>query len=119
MNCPNEKYKNLWHIFVSIEAIDGYNFNDLVDTSDCDTPVGKYIGAWANILVNEAIEIIPLGLKEKNFKIVFIERAVNLQSMADENDVDEEELEEADWLLSTSYRFKIVDRLYPYIADEE
>lgn len=39
--------------------------------------------------------------------------------MADENDVDEEELEEADWLLSTSYRFKIVDCLYPYIADEE
>ncbi len=90
----------------------------------CDTPVGKYIGAWANILVkadtiNEAIEIIPLGLKEKNFKVIFIERAVNLQSMADENDVEEEELEEADWLLSTSYRLKIVERLYPYIADEE
>lgn len=84
----------------------------------------KYIGAWANILVkantiNEAIEIIPLGLKEKNFKAIFIERAVNLQSMADENDVDEEELEEADWLISTSYRFKIVDRLYPYVTDEE
>ena len=124
MDCDNEKYKNLWHIFVNIEAIEGYNFNDLIDTSDCDTTVSKYIGAWTNILVkadtiNEAIEIIPLGLKEKNFKVIFIERAVNLQSMADENDVDEEELEEADWLLSTSYRFKIVDCLYPYIADEE
>ena len=124
MDCDNEKYKNLWHIFVNIEAIEGYNFNDLIDTSDCDTTVGKYIGAWANILVkantiNEAIEIIPLGLKEKNFQVIFIERAINLQSMADENDVDEEEMEEADRLLSTSYRFKIVDRLYPYIADEE
>ena len=124
MNCDNEKYKNLWHIFVSIEAIDGYHFNDLVDTSDCDTPVDKYIGARANILVkadtiNDAIEIIPWGLKEKNFKFIFIERAVNLQSMVDENDVDEEEMEEADWLLSTSYRFKIVDRLYPYVTDEE
>ncbi len=124
MDCDNEKYKNLWHIFVNIEAIEGYNFNDLIDTSDCDTTVSKYIGAWTNILVkadtiNEAIEIIPLGLKEKNFKVIFIERAVNLQSMADENDVEEEELEEADWLLSTSYRLKIVERLYPYIADEE
>ena len=113
MDCDNEKYKNLWHIFVNIEAIEGYNFNDLIDTSDCDTTVSKYIGAWTNILVkadtiNEAIEIIPLGLKEKNFKVIFIERAVNLQSMADENDVDEEELEEADWLLSTSYRSKLL-----------
>lgn len=41
MDCDNEKYKNLWHIFVNIEAIEGYNFNDLIDTSDCDTPVGN------------------------------------------------------------------------------
>ncbi len=57
MDCDNEKYKNLWHIFVNIEAIEGYNFNDLIDTSDCDTTVvSKYIGAWTNILVRRPIQ---------------------------------------------------------------
>ena len=118
------KYDTLWLAFVNIEAMDGYDFNDLIDTSDCNDVVPQYIGAWANILIkantiNEAIDIIPLGLKEKGFKILFIESVGNLQPMVEHKEINDDEIAEADWLLSSNYKFKIMDSIYPYITDEE
>lgn len=118
------KYDTLWLAFVNIEAMDGYNFNDLIDTSDCNDMIPQYIGAWANILVkadiiNEAIDIIPLGLKEKKFKIRFIESVGNLQPIVEHKEITDAEIAEADWLLSSNYKFIIMDRIYPYITDEE
>lgn len=118
------KYNTLWLAFVNIGAMDGYDFNDLIDTSDCEDVTSRYIGAWANILVkadtiNEAIDIIPLGLKEKGFEFLFIESVCNLQPMVEHEDINESEIEEADWLLSSEYKFKIMDRIYPYVTDEE
>lgn len=91
------KYDTLWLAFVNIEAMDGYDFNDLIDTSDCNDVVPQYIGAWANILIkantiNEAINIIPLGLKEKGFKILFIESVGNLQPMVEHKEMIESPL---------------------------
>lgn len=118
------RYNNLWHAFVNIGAMEGYDFNDLIDMSDCEETTDKYIGAWANLLIkahtiNEAIDIIPLGLKEKNFKVLFIESVCNLQSMVEHEEIDEDEIAEADWLQSSDYKFKIVNRIYPYVTDEE
>ena len=113
-----DKYNNFWLAFVNIRAEKGYKFNDLIDLG-ADDPKSSYVGAWANIIVkaeemNEAIEIIPQGLKELNFDVVFIDKIENLGSLIDYGEVNELVASEVNWLSESDYVFKISDKLFPY-----
>ena len=110
-------YRNVWIIFVQIEPEENYSFEELVESDEADEE--KYIGAWANVLVkadtiNEALDIIPQGLKEKNFEVVFIDKIENVESLVEYEEIDLKVLTEIDWLLSTRYVFMISDKLFPY-----
>ncbi len=111
------KYSDLWMVFVNIKAKAGYDFRDLVDMPKKNS--NKFEGAWANLLVraktiNEAIDVVPLGLSELNFDVVFIDRVENIGTLAENNEVKAEVLEECDWLLESGYVFKISDKFFSY-----
>lgn len=113
----NMKYSELWMVFVNINAKSGYDFRDLVDMPEKNS--NEFKGAWANILVraktiNEVIDIVPLGLSELNFDVVFIDRVENIGTLAENNEVKVEVLKECDWLLESGYVFKISDKLFSY-----
>jgi DNA-dependent RNA polymerase auxiliary subunit epsilon len=115
------KYSNLWLLFVNIKARKGLKFVDLIDTDDAESMDSrkKYIGAWANLLIkadtiNKAIDIAPLGLKELNFEIKFIDKIENLGSLLEYNEIKNDVIEEAEWLLKSGFIFKISDKLFPY-----
>jgi len=116
-NMYNE-YKKVWLAFVQIEAQENYSFNDLIDSENADTP--QYAGAWANVLVkadniNTVLEILPQGLDEKNFKVIFIDKIENVASLIEYEELDKNVIKEVDWLLSTDYVFKISDKIFPYV----
>lgn len=113
----NNKYKNTWLAFVNIIAKNG-KITDLIDLEGVEDN-SDYSGAWANVIVkgttiNEAIEIIPLGLEELGFSVDFIDKIENISSLIEYDEVDENVIEEVDWLLSTDYVFKVSDKLFPY-----
>lgn len=113
-----KKYSDCWLVFVNLKARDGYIFNDLIDLSDSTSDM-NYKGAWANIIVkadtiNEALEIVPLGLEELDFEIVFIDKVENIASLVEYKEVSDDVLLEVDWLLRSKYVFKISDKLFPY-----
>lgn len=112
-----KNYKNIWLVFVQIVAEEGFLFEDLIDSDE--QVAEKYDGAWANLIVkadkiNDAIEIVPQGLKEKNFEVEFIDKVENVQSLVEDNEIDNKVLEEINWLLSTEYVFMISDKIFPY-----
>lgn len=112
------KYKSIWLVFVNIVPEPNYQFDDLIDNEAND--LQKYVGAWANILVkaqtiDEALKIAPVGLRELKFEIEFVEKIENFQSLVDYNEANTEIIKEADWLLKSKYKFKISDRLFPYL----
>lgn len=114
-----KKYKQLWIASVDIEAAPEYEFNDLVDCSECDNTLPAYTGAWANIIlqsetINEALILLEMGLSEKNFIVKFIDKIENLYSLVEDNDVNIDIIKEAEWLYSSKYRFMISDKLWPY-----
>ncbi len=114
----NSNYKNVWLVFVQIIPEINYSFEELIE-SDKEIEE-KYTGAWANLLVkadtiNEALEIVPQGLKEKFFKVVCIDKIENVQSLFEYEDIDFDVLKEIDWLLSTDYVFMISDKIFPYV----
>jgi hypothetical protein len=111
-----DQYLAVWLVFVNIKPLDGFKFHELIETKRKNE---NYIGAWANILVradtiHKALEIIPRGLKELNFEILFIDKIENFKSLVDYKEIAPEVIEEADWLLCTSYVFKISDKIFPY-----
>ena len=116
------KYKQIWVASVDIEAVPGYDFMELIDYSDHNEVLPKYIGAWANVIIqsatiNEALILLERGLNEKSFNIKFIDKIENLYSLIEDNDINEEIIKEAEWLYSSQYRFMISDKLWPYVND--
>lgn len=114
----NKKYNNIWLAFVNMKAQDNFKFIDLIDFNGEDFNI-NYIGAWANILVkansiNEAIEIIPKGLNELNFKVVFIDKIENMDSLIEYDEINKEVKTEVNWLIESNFVFKISDKLFPY-----
>jgi len=103
--------------FVQIAAQDNLSFAELIDSAhenDVD-----YIGAWANVLVKaesaqKALEIVPQGLAEKKFNVIFIDKIENVESLIESKELDSKVIKEVDWLLSTDYVFMISDRIFPY-----
>lgn len=120
---PKQEYEQIWMAFLDIKAQEGYEFDDLIDLSDCKDPAEvKSVGAWGNVLVRannikEAIEIIEMGLHEKKFEVKFIDSIKNFYSLVEEGTVSDEVIQEADWLYSSGYRFMISDRLWTYLED--
>ncbi|MGV3642368.1 MAG: hypothetical protein ACO1NZ_17730 [Adhaeribacter sp.] len=114
------KYKNVWLAFVQIKPEEDYSFGELIESDEENEE--EYIGAWANILIkadtlNEALEIVPLGLKEKNFEVVFIDKIENVQSLVEYEEIDLKVLKEIDWMLTTEYVFIISNKIFPYAAE--
>jgi hypothetical protein len=115
-----KKYQNLWLAFVQITAIDGYNFLDLVDFEK--KPAENFSGGFVWILVkaktiNEALALIPRGLDEKHFKVVFVDQICYLQTMIEDKSINKEIIEEADWFIHTQYVFKICNGIWAYSND--
>ena len=115
------KYQGIWLAFVEIKAKKGLVFNELIDQTS-NSYQQQYIGAMANILVhaatiNAALDIIPLGLGELGFEVIFINKIENFQSLVDYNELNESIKLEADWLLGSQYVFKISDKLFPYVGE--
>ena len=114
----NNKYSSVWLLLVQFVAKEGIRFNDLIDSEGREEKE-NYEGAWANVIVkansiSEAIEITPKGLAEKNFKMVFIDKAENLNSLIENKELDNSVVNEVDWLLSTEFVFMISDKVFPF-----
>ena len=125
----SNKYKKLWIALVRIVPKGGFSFNELVDLSDeIDETYGQrdinaFVGAWANILVvaeniSSALQIIPKGLNELELTVDVIDKIENTQSLINDNELSSEVLTDIDWLIGTSYKFKIVGRIFPFDKDE-
>lgn len=108
-------YRNVWLAFIDIQSFEGLKFQDLIDFDD-EVPE-DYIGAWTNVLVvtdriNEVPDIIEKGLTELNFSLKFIDKIENVASLIEYDEIDENVVEEIDWLLSTEFIFKISDKIF-------
>lgn len=113
-----ENYSNFWLVFVNLKAKEGINFIDLIDIEDIPENM-KYKGAWANIIVKsknirEALDIVPLGLDELDFEVIFIDKIENIGSLVEYEEITEEVRAEVDWLSESEFVFKISDKLFPY-----
>lgn len=111
-------YSNFWLAFVNLKAKDGFVFADLIDLDGSPDNI-DYKGAWANIIVktdniNNALEIIPLGLDELDFEVVFIDKIENIGSLIEYKEITDDVKAEVDWLSKSEYVFKISDKLFPY-----
>jgi len=111
-------YNASWLIFVNIVPFEGYRFSDLVEADSTE----EYSGAWANIIVRtstieKALIVLSKGLQELNFKVEFIDKVENVQSLVENNELSESVHAEVDWLLQSEYVFKISDKLFPYHLD--
>lgn len=113
-----DKYIKTWLAFVQISACEGFDFNKLIDSGDNSNEI--FTGAWANIIlkantIKEAIDLIPLGLRELNFSVVFIDKIENISSLVEYDEIDRNLVLEVDSLLESNYVFKIYGDIYPYI----
>ncbi len=111
-------YERVWLSFVNMGAMNGYTFNDLIDAESTNEH-GKYTGAWANVLlvaddIPTALSILPQGLQELNFEVIFIDKIENLETPIENNEVNQGLIEEVNWLLESKFVFKINDRIFPY-----
>lgn len=111
----------MWLAFVQIVPAEGYQFADLIDTEGAKVNE-IYIGAFCNVLVKhsdirEAIGIIEAGLKEKNWDLMFIDKIENIESLAENEELDEQTLDEIHWLYNSEYVFMISDKLFPYTEE--
>ncbi len=114
----DKKYKNFWLVFVDIRAKEGFEFVNLIDFEN--SPIeDNYKGAWANVIVKsenikDALDLVPLGLAELNFEVVFTDKIENVGSLLEYNEITENVKEEVDWLAKSDFVFKISDKLFPY-----
>ncbi|WP_101688744.1 hypothetical protein [Dysgonomonas massiliensis] len=116
-----KKYSNFWLAFVNLKAKDGLVFSDLIDFDGLPDNI-DYNGAWANIIVkanniNDALEIISLGLSELEFDVVFIDKIENIGSLIEYKEVTDDVKAEVDWLLESDFVFKISDKIFPYYIE--
>lgn len=114
----NKKYSNFWLAFVNLKAKDGLVFTDLIDFDGLPDNI-NYKGAWANIIVksesiNEALDIVHLGLEELNFEVIFIDKIENIDSLIEYKEITDDVKNEVDWLSESEFVFKISDKLFPY-----
>ncbi len=112
------KYNKFWLVFVNLKAVDGFVFNDLIDFDGSSDNI-EYKGAWANIIIksdsiNRALEIVPLGLRELNFEVVFIDKIENIGSLIECKEINDDVKVEVDLLAKSEFVFKISDKLFPY-----
>lgn len=112
------KYNDFWLAFVNIKAKMGYEFNDLIDFDGQESCI-VYKGAWANIIIRaisieEVLEIITAGLNELNFEVIFIDRIENISSLIEYKEIDDSVISEVNWLMKSTYKFMISDKLFPY-----
>lgn len=115
---PDRMYERVWLAFVNIGAMENHIFNDLIDKED-NAEDAQYSGAWANILVvaddiATVLHILPGGLNELNFKVIFIDKIENLATPVENEEVNPELIDEVNWLLKSEFVFKISDRIFPY-----
>ncbi len=113
-----KKYNNFWLAFVNLKAKAGFKFTDLIDFEDSPHNI-SYKGAWANIIVkskyiDDVINIIPVGLDELNFEVVFIDKIENIGSLIEYKELSDDVTAEVDWLLKSKFVFKISDKIFPY-----
>lgn len=111
-------YTNVWLAFVDIEAKSGNEFNELIDIEGNQNH--QYIGAWGNILIisdriNDVADLIEAGLGELDLAVKFIDKIENVASLVEYEEIKEDVLTEVDWLLSSTYKFKISNKLFPYL----
>jgi len=59
--------------------------------------------------------LAPRGLQELGFVVKEIDTIENLEFLLEKNEVTEDTILEADWLISSEYVFMISDKLFPYI----
>jgi len=114
-----KKFKNFWLVFVNIKAKDGFNFNDLIEIEDTFSNNNNFNGAWANVIIKaktieNALEIVPIGLSELDFEVIFIDKIENIGSLIEYKEISDDVKLEVDWLSSSQYIFKISDKLFPY-----
>lgn len=114
----NKKYSDFWLVFLNLKAKDGFVFNDLIDIDGSVDDI-DYKGAWANIIIrsdniNDALAIVPLGLNELNFDVVFIDKVENINSLIEYKELTDNVKAEVDWLSKSGFVFKISDKLFPY-----
>lgn len=112
------KYKKTWLAFVNINAKSGFKFYELVDNEN-EISNKKLKGAWANIIIkantiNEVLEIIPNGLSELNFELIFIDKIENIASLIEQDELKKSVITEVKWLLKSDFVFKISEKLFPY-----
>lgn len=112
------KYNNFWLAFVNLKAKSGFIFTDLIDFDGSAENI-EYIGAWANIIVksdsiNEALEIVSLGLGELDFEVMFIDKIENIGSLIEYKEISDDVKAEVDWLAKSEFVFRISDKLFPY-----
>jgi hypothetical protein len=113
-------YSEVWLAFVHIKPEEGFAFKDLVDFEGKEAK--DFIGAWANVLVRapsikEVIGIVPIGFKEKNFEVIFIESVQHLSPLVERQEVDQNLIDEADWLMNSEFVFLISNKLFPYDSE--
>lgn len=111
-------YERVWLAFANIGAMNGYTFKDLIDTESTNEN-DQYTGAWANVLlvaddIYAALALLPKGLQELNFKFIFIDKIENLEAPIENGEVNQDLIEEVNWLLASKFVFKISDRIFPY-----
>lgn len=112
------KYRNFWLVFVNLKAKEGFEFADLIDSEDSTSNI-NYVGAWANIIIkseniNDALELVLLGLGELSFEVVFIDKVENIGSLIEYEEISDNVRVEVDWLAESEFVFKISDKLFPY-----
>lgn len=113
-----KKYSDFWLAFVNLKAKEGFVFTDLIDFDGSSDNI-DYKGAWANVIVksesiNEALVIVPLGLGELDFEVIFIDKIENIGSLIEYKEIKDDVKSEVDWLAKSEYVFKISDKLFPY-----
>src|SRR5690625_7130907 len=106
-----KKFCNFLLEFVNLKAKDEYVFSDLINFDGTPDNI-DYNGAWANIIVKtdnikDALEIIPLGLEELDFEVVFIDKIENIGSLMEYKEVTDDVRAEVDWLSKSEF---VLDR---------
>ena len=117
----NVNFKCLWLVFVNIKPIKPHKFIDLIEIED-DNNMPEFIGAWANIIIKaddiqEVIQILPAGLLEKNFEVVFVDKIENMNSLVEHENLNQMVLDEANWINDSEFVFMISDCIYPYVDE--
>ncbi|HMS70848.1 MAG: hypothetical protein IPL23_09975 [Saprospiraceae bacterium] len=116
-----EGLHRLWLVFVNIKPIKPHKFIDLIEIED-DNNMPEFIGAWANIIIKaddiqEVIQILPAGLLEKNFEVVFVDKIENMNSLVEHENLNQMVLDEANWINDSEFVFMISDCIYPYVDE--